>query len=85
MRSVLALLGGVSISGLGLALTLGTTFDLAGVLLIAAGGLVAALWPRVTAGMWRKGQPQAADVAAPSRGSLTARLARGGAERRRAG
>jgi hypothetical protein len=86
MRSTLALLGGFSVSTLGVALTLGTGYDLAGVLLILAGGLVAALVPRVRAGLTAAPLRAAAGWAdAPSERSLGARLARSSAARRRAG
>lgn len=87
MRSVLALLGGFSISALGVTLTLTTVYDLAGVLLIAAGGLVAALGPRVL-GRVRAARSRTAVAARTeprARGSLGARLAQGSGLRRRAG
>jgi hypothetical protein len=85
LRSTLALLGGFSISALGVALTLGTAYDLAGVLFIAAGAVVAALGPRVLAGM-RVVRDLAGERGEPRpRGSLGARLARGDAGRRRVG
>jgi hypothetical protein len=86
MRSTLALLGGFSITMLGVALTLGTTYDLAGVLLIAAGGLVAALGPRVLTRLQAVRERATAEfIEERPRGSLGARLARSSAERRRAG
>ena len=49
MRSVLSLLGGISISVAGLQVVVGSAYDLAGVLLIAAGVLVSLLALRVVA------------------------------------
>jgi hypothetical protein len=46
MRIALSLLGGIAISGAGLLVVLASTQDLAGVLLIAAGAIVALLSPR---------------------------------------
>jgi len=83
MRSSLALLGGFSISVLGVAITLGTAYDLAGVLLIIAGGLVAALAPRVLSRLRAVMPAEALDKTRP-RGSLGARVAHGLAERPRA-
>jgi hypothetical protein len=47
MRSVLSLLGGMAVSAAGLLIVLGSTFDLAGALLIAAGVLVAGIGLRL--------------------------------------
>jgi hypothetical protein len=49
MRSILSLLGGISISAAGLVVVVGSTYDLAGVLLIAAGVLVSMLALRILA------------------------------------
>jgi hypothetical protein len=85
MRSILALLGGMSISVLGVALTLTTVWDLVGVLFIAAGGLVAALGPRVLRTAQAVGDR--ADAWRPRRTAvgLGARLAQRSAARRRVG
>jgi len=48
MRSVLSLLGGMAVSAAGILIVLSSTADLAGVLLIAAGVIVAILGPRST-------------------------------------
>ncbi|HYM53588.1 MAG TPA: hypothetical protein VEW45_08995 [Candidatus Dormibacteraeota bacterium] len=47
MRSILSLLGGISISAAGLLVVVRSAYDLAGVLLIAAGVLVSMLAMRV--------------------------------------
>ena len=83
MRSTLALLGGFSISALGVALTLMTAYDLAGVLFIAAGGVTAALAPRVFATLRSASRTTTAPSDGP--GPLSQRLARRAAEQRRAG
>ena len=46
MRSVLSLLGGMAVSAAGILVVLSSAADLAGVLLIAAGVIVAILGPR---------------------------------------
>lgn len=85
MRSILALLGGFSISALGVALTMTTTYDSVGVLLIAAGALVAALTPRVLGTLPAVCGRSSARSEPHSNASLGARLAQRGVERRRAG
>jgi hypothetical protein len=82
MRSTLALLGGFSISALGLALTLMTAYDLVGVLLIAAGAVTAALAPRAFASL--SSGTRLSTHASPPR-TLGQRLARRAAEKGRAG
>jgi hypothetical protein len=47
MRSILSLLAGISISAAGLLVVVGSIYDLAGVLLIAAGVLVSMLAMRI--------------------------------------
>ena len=47
MRSALALMGGMAISAAGVGVTVGSDYDLAGVLLIGAGVLVAGLGMRL--------------------------------------
>jgi hypothetical protein len=49
MRSILSLLGGISISVAGLLVVVGSAYDLAGVLLIGAGVLVSMLAMRILA------------------------------------
>lgn len=49
LRSILSLLGGISISVAGLLVVVGSAYDLAGVLLIAAGVLVSMLAMRIVA------------------------------------
>jgi hypothetical protein len=85
MRSALALLGGMSISALGVALTLSTVYDLGGVLLITAGGLVAALGPRVLRTLRTVGGHAQALSPGRAQAGLSARLAQRRVERRRAG
>jgi hypothetical protein len=47
VRNALALMGGMAISAAGIGVVVGSAFDLAGVLLIGAGVLVAALGMRL--------------------------------------
>lgn len=51
MRSVLSLLGGMAVSAAGILVVLASAADLAGVLLIAAGVIVAVLGPRRSAAL----------------------------------
>ncbi|HYN63592.1 MAG TPA: hypothetical protein VES36_03230 [Candidatus Limnocylindrales bacterium] len=84
MRSILALLGGIAISVIGLAIVLGTAWELPGVALIVAGVAFAAkgmstdsadVLPRAAGG-------RSSIVRWPS--GLGHRLARGGSARRKA-
>lgn len=47
MRSVLSLLGGIAVSAAGLLVVVGSAYDLAGALLIAAGVIVSMIGMRV--------------------------------------